>query len=268
MKAIILAAGYGTRLQKDISDDTTGQYDHLLNVPKPLLPIGNKPLISHWMPYLQSLEITDVYVVTNGANHHLFMEWAKEYPEVKLVCEESLTNLNRSGAVACIQLAVSQFEDNEDTIIIAGDTLFDSDFDIKHIVKQFSTFKESKENANVVVTVAVPDEAVHLYGILETDEDSQVTSFLEKPQSTDTSSRKSCPCFYILNKSSLPLLEDFLEERKFLPKESRDATGHFIKYLFQFKPVYAVDASMRFDVGNLKSYVSCNEYFTSSNNLS
>lgn len=40
MKALVLAAGYGTRLEKDIRSDTSGRFAHLLGLPKPLLPIG------------------------------------------------------------------------------------------------------------------------------------------------------------------------------------------------------------------------------------
>lgn len=40
MKALILAAGYGTRLARDIENDASGRYANLLGVPKPLLPIG------------------------------------------------------------------------------------------------------------------------------------------------------------------------------------------------------------------------------------
>ncbi len=44
VKAVILAAGYGTRLTRDIEADTTGVYAHLVGVPKPLLPIGTRGL--------------------------------------------------------------------------------------------------------------------------------------------------------------------------------------------------------------------------------
>ena len=42
MDVLILAAGYGTRLQRDIQNDITGKYSHLKGLPKALLPIGNK----------------------------------------------------------------------------------------------------------------------------------------------------------------------------------------------------------------------------------
>ena len=49
MKVIILAAGYGTRLQRDIENDPKQQYKHLLGVPKPLVPVGGECVVSRWM---------------------------------------------------------------------------------------------------------------------------------------------------------------------------------------------------------------------------
>ena len=41
MNVLILAAGYGTRLARDIQNDTSGNYTNLKGLPKALLPIGN-----------------------------------------------------------------------------------------------------------------------------------------------------------------------------------------------------------------------------------
>ena len=68
MKVLILAAGYGTRMTRDL--EASGQLPHLVGVPKPLLPVAGKPLISHWMDLLQSCaEIQEVYVVVSDAKH-------------------------------------------------------------------------------------------------------------------------------------------------------------------------------------------------------
>ena len=64
MKALILGAGFGTRLERDLKNDTSNQYTKLIGVPKPLLPIGRVPLITHWVRALQDVEdIHGVYVV-------------------------------------------------------------------------------------------------------------------------------------------------------------------------------------------------------------
>ena len=65
MKALILAAGYGTRLARDL-DSCASEYPHLVGVPKPLLPVSGCPLITHWIHMLQTCpEVTDVYVVVS-----------------------------------------------------------------------------------------------------------------------------------------------------------------------------------------------------------
>lgn len=65
MKVLILAAGYGTRLEQDLH--ASEGYRHLLGVPKPLLPIGGRPLVSRWMTILQSCReiIEDIYMVVS-----------------------------------------------------------------------------------------------------------------------------------------------------------------------------------------------------------
>nr|AAI07505.1 Si:busm1-211o13.10 protein [Danio rerio] len=66
MKAVILAAGYGTRLQRDIEIDTTGKFKHLKGIAKPLLPVGSCALISHWLQALTKTGCVDtVYVVVS-----------------------------------------------------------------------------------------------------------------------------------------------------------------------------------------------------------
>ena len=63
MKVLLLGAGYGTRLARDLA--ANGEYPALVGVAKPLLPIGGKPLVSYWMDILLACPETaeEVYVV-------------------------------------------------------------------------------------------------------------------------------------------------------------------------------------------------------------
>lgn len=64
MKVLILGAGFGTRLERDLRNDISGNYSQLVGVPKPLLPIGSLPLASHWVEALKGKAgMQDVYVV-------------------------------------------------------------------------------------------------------------------------------------------------------------------------------------------------------------
>lgn len=66
MKAVILAAGYGTRLQRDVAADTSGRFTRLLGIAKPLLPVGRRALISHWVNCLTVSRCVDcIYVVVS-----------------------------------------------------------------------------------------------------------------------------------------------------------------------------------------------------------
>lgn len=67
MKVLLLGAGYGTRLARDLA--ANGEYPALVGVAKPLLPIDGKPLISHWMDILLGCPETaeEVYVVVRSS---------------------------------------------------------------------------------------------------------------------------------------------------------------------------------------------------------
>ena len=120
MKVAILAAGFGTRLQRDIR--ASGAHAELENVPKPLLPVSGKPVISHWMELLAGCPDTseEVFVVVNDANKQQFEDWTRDYPTARLVSSKCSTNEDRPGAVACIQIAVDHFDIQGHLLVIGG----------------------------------------------------------------------------------------------------------------------------------------------------
>ncbi|XP_043986675.1 glucose-1-phosphate adenylyltransferase isoform X3 [Gambusia affinis] len=233
MKAVILAAGYGTRLQRDVSSDRSGRFAHLVGVPKPLLPVGRSPLISRWVRALtRSGTVDGIYVV------------------------------ERLGAVACLQLAVKHFGIQDGVIVIGGDTLFREDFSLGRVAQKVSELQARSADSCLLLCYRCRDEETQKYGILEVDEDLRVLRMKEKPRPSETESRRACPCFYVFSKESLPLLDAFLEEKKDAPIEERDAPGNFVSWLIPRKPVFTQEISGRFDVGNLPSYLDCDVYFS------
>ncbi|KAK2839462.1 hypothetical protein Q5P01_013202 [Channa striata] len=262
MKAVILAAGYGTRLQRDVSADSSGRFAHLLGAAKPLLPVGRCALISHWVQALSASGSVDgIYVVTNAVHHTAFEEWAASYTNVKILNDHTTSNNGRLGAVACLQLAVKHFKIEDHVIVIGGDTLFKEDFSLSRVKERFSDLQSKSADSCLVLSYPCKDEETHKYGILEVDGDHRVLCMKEKPLASETESRKACPCFYVFSKTSLPLLDAFLEENKEASIEEKDAPGNFVSYLIQRKPVYIHQISGRFDVGNLPSYIECDRYF-------
>lgn len=81
MKAVILAAGYGTRLQRDVAADSSGRFAHLAGTAKPLLPVGRSALLSLWVRALTAARCVDcIHVVVSDVSrtnhlcllHHLY----------------------------------------------------------------------------------------------------------------------------------------------------------------------------------------------------
>lgn len=262
MKAVILAAGYGTRLQRDVVADSSGRFAHLAGVAKPLLPVGRCALITHWVHALTASGSVDgVYVVTNALYHAAFEEWAAHFTNVRVLSDQTTSNDERLGAVACLQLAVKHFKIDDHVLVIGGDTLFKEDFSLTKVKERFSEVQAKCEDSCLVLSYQCKDEETKKYGILEVDDDLRVVCMKEKPLPSETKSRRACPCFYVFSKKSLPLVDTFLEEKKDTPIEEKDAPGNFVSWLIPRKPVYIHQISGRFDVGNLPSYVECDLYF-------
>ena len=75
MIGLILAAGYGTRLSRDLQERTE-EYPQLVGVPKPLLPVAGVPLITHWVRSLKACSqisciavVVSARVLCSGAIH-------------------------------------------------------------------------------------------------------------------------------------------------------------------------------------------------------
>ena len=77
MKAVILAAGYATRL-----------YPLTLNRPKALLDVGGRPMVEHLLERLHGVDgLGAIYLVTNSKFADAFREWATAWTgtEVQIV---------------------------------------------------------------------------------------------------------------------------------------------------------------------------------------
>ena len=166
------------------------------------------------------------------------------------------------GAVADINLCLDKFQIDDDILVIGGDTLFYQDFNLKSFLKEFYAKNLNCLGGALVTCYRCQDSDIKRSGILELDNENKVIAFLEKPDPTTTSSRWACPCFYVLSRKSSQLIPEFLKEKTNAPLKEKDAPGHFIKYLQEKAQVYAVPLkSGRFDIGNLQSYIQCDQYF-------
>ncbi|KAJ3142604.1 T-complex protein 1 subunit epsilon [Physocladia obscura] len=303
-----LAAGYGSRLQRDIEGDESGRFTHLRGVAKALLPLQGEPLIGHWLRLFAQIGelpldsiaekdekqfITfDPLVICNAANHVQFLSWAERtgFSADKIYNDGSTENSTRLGAVTDLSLAIKHFELTDAkkykaVLVVAGDTLFLQDFSIKDFIQLANSKTRTTPHGLVASYRVARDIDTLKTGIIEVNVDDRVvarnwnigagseednhsrvgyrvTSLMEKPDPSVTTSRLACPCFYYLPTESLPLVHEYVDEsvRKGDGLEARDASGRLVAWLVKHYPVYTVSVSGRLDIGGLESYIAAENY--------
>jgi glucose-1-phosphate thymidylyltransferase len=230
MNALILAAGYATRL-----------YPLTLNKAKPLLEVAGKPIIEWLVDSLRSVpELETIYVVTNSKFASDFEAWADRYqkwqlqnhcgpqagssPPIKIINDGSTSDEDKLGAIGDIQLALNR--ENlwpGDLLIVAGDNLFNES------VAQFVAHAR-----NAPATVAVHDvgnpQAMKKYGCVVIDREGRITQFEEKPEKPQ--STLAALALYYYSRDVLPLFATYLSAGN-----NPDQPGRFLQWLYRRVPV-------------------------------
>ncbi len=233
MKAIILAAGYATRL-----------YPLTIDKPKPLLKVGRKTITDRLMEKIEGISSIDkVYIVTNKKFFPHFSEWVKKSrytKKIEVVNDHTTTNENRLGAIGDMELVVRDRQVDDDIMVLGGDNLFE--FDLNDFLK----FAKGKNgNAVSLLDVGNKDEAKK-YGIITLDSNSKVVEFVEKPK--DPKSTLAAMCVYYFPKDKIKLLSKYLKLGL-----NKDAPGNYIAWLSKDDTVYGFKLDGEwFDIGDKK----------------
>ena len=264
--AVFLAGGYGTRLTTEIAADPSHEFGSLLSKPKALLPVQGVPLLDHWLCQLREAGIDDVYIVTNALSYMQFVEWGltRNISSDNIVNNGTTTNETRLGASGDLHLLLQTKQtqlEGQDLLVIAGDTLFYDDFNVHKFLTALPI-----NTGGVVYYHLNNAEETRSRGIIEINETTGlVTSLLEKPEPTQTTSRNACPALYAYRSTTVPDIHRFIEDTAHLPLQDRDAPGKLLSWLIgqQNIPMFAYKVNGRFDIGNLSEYKTTLAYFTS-----
>jgi glucose-1-phosphate thymidylyltransferase len=216
VKAIVLAAGYATRL-RPLTDE----------VPKPLLPVGGRPMVEWILDRLVDVdEVDGVHVVTNSRYADAFRRWA-EPRGVAVHDDGTTTNEDRLGAIGDIQFTIDAARlDGDDLLVIAGDNLFD--FSLRDMV----SWRRGKGTASAVAVYDVGDpELATQFGVVALDETERVTAFVEKPK--EPPSTLAATATYIYDREHVPLVARYLAEGN-----PPDQPGRLVAWLHTREPVY------------------------------
>ena len=129
MDALILAAGYGMRME-NLTKDT----------PKPLLKIKNKTLISYAIDLIKNMSFDKIYINTHYKHNMLERFISENYPDITISYEETI--LGTGGGIKNIQ--------TNDTVILNTDNLWDQSFE-NELKKSIKFFDENKNFDSVLL---------------------------------------------------------------------------------------------------------------------
>jgi glucose-1-phosphate thymidylyltransferase len=243
MKAIILAAGYATRL-----------YPLTKNKSKPLLPVRDKPIIDYIIDRIKGIaDLDKIYVVTNNKFYNDYVKWSKESnhsKEIEIINDKTIEDETKLGAIGDINYVLESQKIDDDVLVIAGDNLFNFDID---------SFIEKSYNVKPSASMGLYDIGdigmAHLYGIVAIDGDNLVVEFQEKPQ--EPKSTLAAVGVYFLPKEIARLIPQYLNEGN-----SPDQPGHFMSWLSAKNELYAFKlAGDWYDIGSIESYNKANESY-------
>ena len=172
MKAMILAAGKGTRVQP---------ITHV--IPKPMIPILQKPVMEFLLELLKEHGFTEVMVNVSHLAEEIenyFRDGQRFGVEIAYSFEGRIEDgeligdaLGSAGGLKKIQDFQKFFDDT--FVVLCGDALID--LDLSEAVKRH----RAKGAMASLITKRVPKDQVSSYGVVVTDENNLVQAFQEKP---------------------------------------------------------------------------------------
>ncbi len=240
MKALILSAGYGTRL-----------YPLTLNIPKALLKIGERYLIDILMDKLKNLEISEIIVITNNKFYPKFLEW-KEAQKLSVGLSILNDNTNspeeRLGAVGDIEFAIDNKSIDEDLLVLGSDNLF------SWSLEEFCNFSLSEGKPVVGLFDVKNRERAKKFGIAVL-EGKVIVDFLEKPQNPPATLAGTCIYFFPRH--------SFVWIKEYSLLYDKDTTGQYITWLCKKTQVLGYEFKGDWlDIGHKDALVEAQNLFS------
>lgn len=156
-EAIILAGGFGTRLQSVVND-----------VPKPMAPINNEPFLNYIFDYLKHYQIKHVVLSTGYLSEKITEFYKTEFNGIKISYTTEKLPLGTGGG---IRLALEKCS-TSNVLVLNGDSFFDVDLETFHL-------KHSHSHAQFSLALREVDNASR-YGTITLGNSNSIIAFKEK----------------------------------------------------------------------------------------
>jgi glucose-1-phosphate thymidylyltransferase len=239
VKALVLAAGYATRL-----------YPLTLDRPKALLEVGGRPMLDHVLERLEAMGVDETIVVTNAKFTPHFEEWAQDKDGVTIVNDGTTSNDDRLGAIGDIGFVLERLGVDDDLVVVAGDNLFGED------VSGFAEYGRAVQ-APVIAVHDVGDlSRMSEYNQIEVDDQGRIVFFEEKPEAARTTLAGVALYFY--PRTTLPLVRQYLDEGN-----NPDQPGRLIEWLYPRADVYTWQLPGEwYDIGSTETLQEADHIFS------
>ncbi len=179
IKAMVMAAGMGSRLEPIT-----------LRLPKPLIPVMNRPLMDIILSHLHSAGVRDVISNTYYLADQIIDRYSKNDLGIKF---SHIKEAELSGTAGGVKKCQFFFDEGEDFVVMSGDIL--TTVDIKKAIK---AHKKSKVIATIGVK-QIPQDMVDQFGVCVVDEKGFITEFQEKPSVEEAKSNLINTGIYVFN---------------------------------------------------------------------
>ncbi len=245
MKALILAAGYATRL-----------YPLTKDYPKALLTVRQKAIVDFIIDKLEALDpVDEIIIVTNSKFISQFRKWLHRRVKgkrISLIDDLTKDNASRLGAIGDMDFVIRKMSLCDDLLVVGGDNLFEDG------LNEFLRFAQAHKN-NPVIGVHQLKDKVHAskYGVLKIDKKNKVIDFQEKP--AHPQSKLVAMCLYYFPAEKLGLIREYLKRKA---KKKADAVGLYIDWLSRKVDIFAhVFYGRWYDIGDHKFYAQAKDNF-------
>ena len=241
-KAVIPAAGKGSRLKP-----ITGY------LPKPMFPLGRKPVLAHIVEELMEADIEEIGIVA-PSNQTAIFKYFKKYPEVEFIIDD--TQSGPGGAL----LSARSFAGGDGFVTIFADAPLRGDGRGKHL-KELMQLKDSKEAAVAMSVYQVPAGEAEKRGVVTLQDQvkegpARVADMKEKPSASELSGQDQhwvSSCRYVLD----PTIFEALEQAERDDNNELQLTTAIAGLCNDDKPVWVLplpEALDRYDTGNFDGY--------------